>query len=508
MPRPPGTGTTVGTADRTIVRERTVTRVRIVDELRRLDRRQRLALAWDLFMVWVALLNLWLILFDLTYLWLRPVYLRVVPPVVRLYDPVKGIEPHPLTEEFLQVIRETRTLVRRDPQAPGIPEKVRLLRELTLRILVENPFERSGQEASHDAFLEDVARYAGVTADALRNPDHLRDAVRTMWPDDPRELRYRLDHLDPRLITALRTNYYRGFDRSGRLVDHFWRLDLPFLLVFWFEFVVRWIISVRRRQYARWYFFPIFNWYDVLGLLPTAYFRLFRLLRLVSVYMRLRRSELTSVGKGIFTRVVEYFSGILTEEVSDRVALRILSELEEEIADGTHVLIARSVVLPRLGEIEDVLVREISDLLTAETTLERFRELVRLNLETAIESSESLRSVPLPKAVVRPVVRTVGEVVVDATLETVSATLRSPEGQEALRRVVGSVVEEIVGGPVLGEAEALGREIAIGVIDRMKDVVAIKKWALPEGQERRSPFPWEIDRPAEEDRGPAGSGSG
>ncbi len=471
-------------------------RLRIIDELRRLDRRQRLALAWDLFMVWVALINLWLILFDLTYLWLRPVYLRVAPPVVRLYDPVKGIEPHPLTEEFLEVLRETRELLRRDPEAPGIAERVHLLRELTLRILVENPFERSGQEASHDAFLEDVARFAGVTADALRNPDRLREAVRAMWPDDPRELRYRLDHLDPRLITALETNYYRGFDRSGRLVDHFWKLDLPFLLVFWLEFMIRWGLSIRRRQYARWYLFPIFNWYDVLGLLPTAYFRLFRLLRLVSVYMRLRRSELTSVGKGFFTRLVEYFSGILTEEVSDRVALRILSELEEEIADGTHVLIARSVVLPRLGEIEDVLVREIASLLTAEETLERFRELARLNLENALERSARLRSIPLPRAVVRPVVLTVGEVVVDAAIETVSGTLSSAEGQEALRGVVGSVVRELVGGPVLAEAETLGREIAIQVIERMKDVVAVKKWALPDGQERRPPFPWEIEASA------------
>ncbi len=465
--------------------------MRILDELKGLERRQKLRLAWDLFMVWVALINLWLILFDLSYLWLRPVYLRIAPPVVRLYDPIKGIEPHPLTSEFLTVIEKTRDTVRRDPDSPQISGDVRLLRELTLRVLMENPFERSGMEASQDAFMEDVARYAGTTADALRNPDRLRQAVEAMWPEDPRELRYRLDHLDSRLLSALQTNYYRGFDRAGHLVDHFWKLDLPFLLLFWIEFLVRWILSVRRREHARWYFFPIFNWYDVLGLLPTAYFRVFRLLRLVSVYMRLRRSELTNVGKGIFTRVVEYFSGILTEEVSDRVALRILSELEEEIADGTHVAIARSVLLPRLDEIEDVFVQEIASLFTDERTLDRFRDLVRLNLDNAIESSESLRSVPLPRAVIRPVVRVVGEVVVDATIETISTTLSSTEGQEALRRVVDSVAEELVAGPVVAEAETLAREIVLGVISRMKDVVAVKKWALPEGQERRIPFPWE-----------------
>ena len=53
---------------------------------------------WDLFMVWVVIINLCLILFDLTYLWLRPHYFRYLPIVTRIYDPVLGIEPHPLTE--------------------------------------------------------------------------------------------------------------------------------------------------------------------------------------------------------------------------------------------------------------------------------------------------------------------------------------------------------------------------------------------------------------------------
>ncbi len=461
------------------------------EEIKGLSRREKLGLAWDLFMVWVALINLWLILFDLTYLWARPLYLRTVPVLVRLYDPVKGIEPHPLTEEFLRELDLTRQLVERSPDSPRVVERVGVLRELTLRILQENPFERSGESQAYEIFLEDVARYAGTTADALRNPERLREAVEALWPEDARELRYRLERFDPRLQSALRLNYYRGFDRSGRLVDHFWKLDLPFLVIFWIEFVGRWLLAVRRRTHAKWYFFPIFNWYDILGLLPTAYFRMFRLLRLVSVYMRLRRSELTTIGKGIFSRTVAYFSNILTEEVSDRVALRILSELEEEIAAGTHVRIARSVVEPRRREIEKVLVRELEEILTNRETLECLRGLLRLNLENAIERSESLGSLPLPQVVVRPVVRTVGEVVMDATLETVAATFTSAEGRESLHRLVQSVLDELLAGPVVAEAETLTREIVLQVIDHMKDVVAVKKWALPEDQRPRVPFPWE-----------------
>ena len=57
---------------------------------------------WDLFMVWVVIINLSLILFDLTYLWLRPTYFTHLPIVTRIWDPVLGIEPHPLTEELIE----------------------------------------------------------------------------------------------------------------------------------------------------------------------------------------------------------------------------------------------------------------------------------------------------------------------------------------------------------------------------------------------------------------------
>jgi hypothetical protein len=142
-------------------------------------------------------------------------------------------------------------------------------------------------------------------------------------------------------------NYFRGYDLDGHLVDHFWKIDLPFLVLFWIEFFARWGMAVRSRRYARWYFFPIFYWYDLLSLIPVTALRPLRLLRVVSIYMRLRKSELSRVGKDFVSRSVAYISNIITEEVSDRVAVRILSELGEEIGDGTHVRIARAAVEPR-----------------------------------------------------------------------------------------------------------------------------------------------------------------
>jgi hypothetical protein len=197
------------------------------------------------------------------------------------------------------------------------------------------------------------------------------------------------------------------------------------------------------------------------------------------------------VGKDFLSRGVAYISNIITEEVSDRVAVRILSEFGEEIADGTHIRIARATVEPRREEIEQVLVSQIRAILTDEETIERFRLLLRLNLDNAVEESESLRSLPLPHIVVKPIVRAVGEVILDTTLETIEATLDSPEGQDAASAVAASILEALFYGPALVELESLAKDISLQVIDHMMDVVKVKKWALPDEQEGRPVMPWE-----------------
>jgi hypothetical protein len=456
-----------------------------------LNRRSKLRLAWDAFMVWVALINLWMILFDLSYLWLRPVYHRYLPVVTAIYDPVKGIEAHPLTGALLAEIEATGAALQQTSAPRPLPEHVDRLRDLTVQVVRENPFERSGMGRATEMIRDTLGQTIGRSGGALSDPEVLREAAASFWPDDPVRLEARIKGLDPALLRTLDLNYHRSYDRDGRLTDWFWLLDLPFLLLFWVEFTVRWIHALRLRTYARWYFFPIFNWYDVLGLIPVAVFRPFRLLRAVSMYMRLRRSALSSVGKDIFTRTVLYFSNIITEEVSDRVAIRILSEFHEEISDGTHARIIRSVVEPRKAEIEAVLADQIRQTLTAPETLDRLRSLVMLNLDTAVSESEALRAIPLPKVVLRPAVRAVGEVILDTTIETVTATLGSAEGEAAVREAAGAILDDVFYGPGLKQVEGLVKEITLAVLEHMMDVVQVKKWAMPEDQDKRPPMPWE-----------------
>jgi len=99
------------------------------------------------------------------------------------------------------------------------------------------------------------------------------------------------------------------------------------------------------------------------------------------------------------------------------VALRILSELHEEISDGTHTRIVRATVEPRLDEIRQILAGQIRSILTDPTTLANLRSLLELNLDAAVEESEALRAVPMPGVVLRPLVRATGGVILDTAIE-------------------------------------------------------------------------------------------
>jgi len=442
-------------------------------------RRWDLRLVWDVFMVWVATVNLVLILFDLTYLVMRPAYFRYVPLVTRIYDPVKGIEPHPLTQELLGEAEATRHLVALDPEAPGLTARVARLRELTLRVLEENPFERAGQSRKLELIKVILAQQTQGSTLGLDSREALGRMATEFWPTDPSELRRRLEVFDDRIRPLLIGNYFREFDAGGKLTDHFWIIDLPFLTLFIVEFAVRWALAIRRATYARWFFFPLFNWYDLLGLMPFTELRVFRLFRIASIYMRLRRSEVTRVGKDVLSRSVAYVSNIIAEEISDVVALRILSETQDEIRDGTHVRIFEDTLARHRGRLQRVAADTVRDVLADETTRERLRELLRLNLETAVETTTALRAVPLPQTVLRPLVRGVGHVVLDATLETVTVTLASEDGRHAVEGLVDSVLDRLLDGPGRDAVQHLSEEISLDVLDQMKAAVAVKKWALP-----------------------------
>ncbi|MGB3636596.1 MAG: hypothetical protein WBA39_03255, partial [Rivularia sp. (in: cyanobacteria)] len=58
---------------------------------------------WKNFIAVVAVINLVLVLFNFSYIPLRDVYLKHIPAITA-YDSVKSIEPHPVTQRYLNTV--------------------------------------------------------------------------------------------------------------------------------------------------------------------------------------------------------------------------------------------------------------------------------------------------------------------------------------------------------------------------------------------------------------------
>jgi len=445
-------------------------------------------LAWDFLMVYLAIVNLGLILFDLTYLWLRPVYFQYLPVITRIYDPVKGIEPEPLTTEALALV--DRLTEQMAAAAPPVDLEATLaeMRTLSVTIVEENPFERSGLSRSLIRLLKEMQLYLqgepGGTADMLGMTSV--ESLQYFWSLQPvpERLPGRVQFFQDRVEPLMEVNFYRTYDLSGNLTDNFWKIDLPFLLIFATDFFVGWFLSVRRGTYATWFLYPLFHWYDLLGIIPLKQFRLFRLFRIASIYVRLHQSEYSKVGDDVISRTVKYFANIISEEISDMVSLRILNETQSEIRDGTHQKIIHAVATTHRQALSRELATRVQEVLTSEEVREQARVFLDANLEQAVESADALRLVPLPDVVLRPLVVTVGQVVFNAFADTLAATLSSEEGRATVEAMIGDAVDGLIAELTEGELEQIVTEISLQVIDHVKEAVAVRKWAYPNAPPR------------------------
>jgi len=441
--------------------------------------RWSLRLVWDLFMVWVAFANVGLILFDLSYLRARPVYQSVASGLVRRYDAVKGAEQHPIVAELAQRSTGLAELLEQGGTTREVQTAITEVRQSTVLLLssdMHDPVSRSRLAL----FRHLLSRQTGASEVEFRHPDQLRRIVARFWAEDRVSLQRNLELFTDDMMPVLASCIVRANNKHGRPVDRFWMLDLPFLVLFWFEFCTRWLVALRRRTYRRWYFFPIFFWYDLLSLIPVSYFRVLRLLRIVSIYLRLRRSRYSGVGGDVLSRAVAYVANIITEEITDRVSLRLLSEYQQEIVAGTHLRIYEQTIGARRDEINAVIARQIREVVTNEQTLSSFRRLMKLNLDNAVEQTQALRSVPLPNAVVVPIARALGEVLLETVIETIEATMHSERGEEATQAVVSAVLDQLLTGPGLTEIELVAKQVTLDLIEHMKQAVAVKKWAQEE----------------------------
>jgi voltage-gated potassium channel len=161
--------------------------------------------------------------------------------------------------------------------------------------------------------------------------------------------------------------YVMFWPHSDRTAHLIFVIDTCICGVFFLEFLWRW----RQAGWERW--FPLRNWYEVLGMIPVAHpaLRGFRLLRIIVVVMRLVRTADRAFGEKFTQRLVERLSRPIVLAIKKPITVAVLDEVVKVLETGNYPQnLARS-----LGENREMLRQIVTEKMKEDPQAGRFSRL-------------------------------------------------------------------------------------------------------------------------------------
>ncbi len=279
---------------------------------------------WQKLIALIALINLALVLYNLSYLPLRDVYLRYTPLLVKAYDPVKGIEPNPDTEEYLQTVaRFKQEIAQKGLEADSTERLLASLQQQSNTLVEENPFLDANKLGTF-AKLKNRMEYRLKTRSA-------KEAFSRFWSQEylaNTDIATELAFFDTKIEPLLETNYYRLIDVNGLYVDNFWRIDIFFVIFFGVEYLSRTFWVAKNRDDLNWWDAILRYWYDALMLIPV-----WRWLRILPVTVRIHKSGLFNMER-ILAQITHEPAAYLSHRASMFLIVRLLNQSQEAINNG------------------------------------------------------------------------------------------------------------------------------------------------------------------------------
>ncbi len=275
------------------------------------------------------------------------------------------------------------------------------------------------------------------------------------------------------------------------IAPNFWHYDLAFVAIFLTEFLLRWVLSVRRGTYLRWYFYPFLHWYELLGCIPIVGFRMLRSLRVISMLVRLNRLGVIQLQNTAPGRFVRTWIDVFMEEVSDRVVLNMLDRVQDELGSGqplTHRIID-DVVLARRQELVEEIGFKVDDILRGHYDLNRdaIHDYIDARIRSAVEQSEDvgrLGRIPVFGGTATGMLERSISDIVRHLVDTGVADLRSSDNRQIIEDIVHAIIDVLVDqGDGL---HSTTNDMLIEAIDILKDRIRVQRWRGPMEAELRA----------------------
>jgi len=272
----------------------------------------------------IALINLLLVFFDLNYIPWRDFYFHQIPQLTQFYDELKGIELHRDTQQYLNQVNQLQQQITADNlPSPEVEQPLAKLRSLSNQMIEDNPFALANKSGNLEKIKNQMRDRTGKKS--------AHEAFNTFWSSaylSETGWEEAINFFNTNTRPLIETNYYRHIDTKGQFVDQFWKIDLPFIILFALDFLVRTISISRRDPNLTWLEAILRRWYDLFLLLPF-----WRPLRTIPVLIRLNQSELVDL-QPIKAQINRDFVSNFAQEMTEVVGVRMIDGMQNTIKRG------------------------------------------------------------------------------------------------------------------------------------------------------------------------------
>lgn len=273
---------------------------------------------------------------------------------------------------------------------------------------------------------------------------------------------------------------------------NFLAIDLVFIFIFLTEFITRWTLAIRRKEYQRWYFYPIFHWYDVLGLIPSGFFRLLRILRVFSILLKMHRTKILDLRKLPLLGIAMHIKDLIVEEITDRVIINLLTAAQNGVKkqnSGDEENVLNKVVTPHREAIinwADKKVRRIAEE-NYVPNREYLKQLIADNVKEVMENNKSvdeLENIPVVgKKLSTRIEHAVGDILFNS-LDSLVYTFAIDEDNTAVQEMTELGLDSMLSKQVDEEINKIIETITVDALEEVKAKIEEKQRKDVEQQEQ------------------------
>ncbi len=422
------------------------------------------------FLLILAIVNLAWVVFDFSYLELRPQYLKFAPGLVAMYDPVKAMAPHRTTETYIDRADLTLRRLEAGDRGPGTKALLKEMRERSNALFQEDPFSGAGMSGMFEQVKNRMRRHT--------KHESAKQGFAYFWTEDnlPSTAKATTEgaFFGSQIRPLLHRNYYRALGEDGKPFNAFWLIDLCFVPFFLAEFILRGLAEVRSNpRYHSWKAYSYAHWFDLFYFVPLVQYVVpfgqsgwIHLFRVFSVGNRMRRLGLVNP-----VELPQQYAAAVLDLVADMVSVRLLSNYQDSVRKFELGQAVGNLTPEQRAEIRDffeqhaaMLVRDVMPELNYELKL-----LATMSAREALAISPSYQSFRRIPFVGDWPERHLDEVVAEV-VDGAQASLSNAVGSAEYREVVDAMVDRAVASLTLHLTRLKSQEtVKALIIDMLED---------------------------------------